>query len=209
MLNNKKLLSFEECWRIRVPNFCEENVWHILSLLRTKLKGNDVGNGSAIFITNPDRCVSFDYQRASECSSNRTCYWDYHVIVLLNNWVYDIDSTLPFPFRLNDYINHSFSPQCRYFFRAVSMNDMLGYFSSDRRHMPTNHGNKTKCIHAKFTQQKHMLPFFLDVPGLNQRADHLTVSVKEREEVMSTLNGKHIGVLLDGISSLKQYFHTS
>lgn len=208
-MNNNKLLSFEECWHIRVPNFCEENVWHILSLLRRKLQGNDIGNVSALFITNPDRCVSFDYQRASHFSSNRTCYWDYHVIILLNNWVYDIDSTLPFPFRLNDYINHSFSSQCRYFFRAVSMNDMLGYFSSDRRHMPTNHGNKNNCIHARFTHQQHMLPFFLDVPGLNKRNDHLCISVKEREEVMSTFNRKHLGVLLDGVSSLKDYFHIS
>lgn len=206
MIDNKKLLSFDECWKIRVPNFCEENVWHMLTLLRTKLHGNETVKVNVLFITNPERCVPFNHQRASQFSSSRICYWDYHVIMVIKNWVYDIDSTLPFPIRLNEYVNRSLSAKYRYFFRLVSMNEMFSYFSSDRRHMPPSHGNKNKRINATSINQKHMLPFFLDVPGLNKRSDHHTIHDKEREDVMKSLRGRHIGVLLDGIAGLKRHF---
>ena len=211
MVNGERLLTEHECLEKRVPNFCEENVWHMLKIVQTRLESVREEKVHAVFITNADRCVSFNHQRASlsptlASSSSSPCLWDYHVIVLIEDWVYDIDSTLPFPTPLKDYMRLSFSPSCDYYFRVVSIVDFFGLFSSDRRHMQTIPQNMEACIKAESHSFRHTLPLFLNVPGLDKERDLLSLSRKEEDCIINSLKGRTIGTLIKGTELLQNAF---
>jgi protein N-terminal glutamine amidohydrolase len=146
---------------LRVPYYCEENVWR-LAYRKTRQQQqqpdttlSSLSSSSSyfvVFISNACRNVPMFHQRAS-VAAHVACCWDYHVVLVgvaapsttatTNEVVvYDLDSVLPYPCPLADYLQRSFmatrtsvvsllSPR----FRIVSAKQFLQHFSSDRRHM--------------------------------------------------------------------------
>lgn len=137
---------------LRVPCYCEENVWR---LVYRKLHSK-TDNGSrlhcqyyVVFITNPSKCVPMFHQMAAS-NPSRPCYWDYHVILISCSkeqhgivlvQVYDMDSHLPFPCSLEEYLTRVFPPEIPWppeylpCFRVIQAEVYLQVFSSDRMHM--------------------------------------------------------------------------
>lgn len=213
-----KLLSYADCIKLRTPNYCEENVWHILNYARDQ--GLDVGNLFALFITNGKRCVPFRHQKAQMDNERLFVYWDYHVIPLIRHqsidvgsqmFVYDVDSNLPFPTTLLEYLDRSFGrtiqegsvfnilvendfgPQ----FRVVRYNDLQSSFSSDRRHMKVvdsvqggemfqSPPPKNSCIRATAHNLPHTLSAFLKVGDISTN-DHLSSGLDEEFEAPGEL----------------------
>lgn len=147
---------------LRVPNYCEENVWR---LAYRRLYGNGKNNNEVdkeneqyyvVFVSNDDRCCPMFNQRASE-SADSACVWDYHVILIQSSQatgsrgkkevtaqVLDMDSRLSFPSSLDNYLNRTFQEDLiekttkKKFppkFRVVRAELYLRNFYSDRMHM--------------------------------------------------------------------------
>jgi hypothetical protein len=98
---------------LRVPCYCEENVWR---LAYRKLQSNDAGTNDyfVVFITNPLQCVPM-YHQLAVTDPTKPIYWDYHVILISRSRedgssaeVFDLDSHLPFPCRLEKYLTDVF-----------------------------------------------------------------------------------------------------
>ncbi len=125
------------------PFYCEENVWRLLQDL-------DYGARSAwaVFVAGPIGQVWMTGQRASEPGT--VISWDYHVVAMVRAaneeaWVLDLDSRLPFPTPLFDYVRGSFPDAAplgaRPRFRPVSAPRYVRDFKSDRRHMRRDDGS--------------------------------------------------------------------
>lgn len=188
------LLSREQCRLRSASCYCEENVFRILTYAAHQ--GYNPSQLYALFITNSQRCVPYLKQAAvTHSDPHATCYWDYHVIAIITSnsnsssshpVVYDIDSILPFPSPLSQYIEQSFnipahnpshSPQ----FRVIHYSELKNSFSSDRRHM-LKHPNFSSsllapsdfrarpppypCIKSPNNSNPNTLPTFLRVPQL-------------------------------------------
>jgi hypothetical protein len=152
---------------LRVPCYCEENVYRLAyrKLMKQQQEEDDGTNNSrccsyfVLFVSNAARSVAMFHQRAS---AGRGCVvWDYHVILLEvcmersaqgtshadGARVYDLDTLLPYPSPLSEYLRRSFPyaiTQRTYFhgevpplpmFRLIPADLYLSYFASDRRHM--------------------------------------------------------------------------
>ena len=95
---------------LRVPYYCEENVWRLTVRKRTQQPTNRFW---AVFISNTIKNVPMFQQKAA-VHGDVSCCWDYHVILLCQSpgdaqvVVYDIDSLLPYPCPLDLYLAHSF-----------------------------------------------------------------------------------------------------
>lgn len=140
---------------LRVPCYCEENVWR---LAYRKLhhhhhhhnsnnnKNADNGIYYVAFISNPKSCVPMFLQMAS-ADITKPCFWDYHVILLYHSQehsttrVLDIDSHLPYACSLDTYLHNAFPCSSQWpqeympYFRLVEAKTFLKHFSSDRMHM--------------------------------------------------------------------------
>jgi len=199
-------LSAESDADLRVPYFCEENVWRLayrkLAQQQQQQKEQQQEEQQtqyeylAAFVSNPDKAVPMFFQRAAAAADDedvrRNCSyvcWDYHVILLRMRRrrrrrrrgqqlrigdaksrdsdhagedaddddeeveeidVLDIDTLLPYPCPLQEYLERSF-PHCFYGnngdddaddtrrhwpqFRVVPARSYLRHFSSDRMHM--------------------------------------------------------------------------
>jgi hypothetical protein len=125
---------------LRVPYFCEENVWR---LCYRKMREQPDNHFFAAFISNCKQCVPM-FQQLAASDPRKPCCWDYHVILLCATrndgvFVHDIDSTLPYPTPLQTYLelsfiqdeNSPFSPV----FRVVPGQVYIREFASDRSHM--------------------------------------------------------------------------
>ena len=130
---------------MRVPYYCEENVWR---LAYKKTQSTEKLRFFVCFISNPNKTCAMFHQLAGPDDDNQPVCWDYHVILLgwdereKNAVVYDIDSRLPYPSPLPEYLHHSFSrngmcfaPPFAPHFRIIPASLYLEYFSSDRMHM--------------------------------------------------------------------------
>lgn len=125
---------------LRVPYFCEENVWR---LCYRRMRDQTENISFVVFISNNIKCVPMFHQCASS-DSGKPCCWDYHVILLCATpnkevLVYDIDSVLPYPTKLQAYLEQSFayeepSPFAP-LFRVIPGEVFIREFSSDRSHM--------------------------------------------------------------------------
>jgi len=177
---------------LRVPFYCEENIWRLCYKRQERQRRQGQGvqpqhNVNAnpdqdfvLFISNAQKCCPIFHQKATASSSrrNQPCFWDYHVILLSIHcskttnsiatyrttashtqtppqkpqtqqqqqlllqrqaWIYDFDSTLPFPCPFQQYIQESFSYSfplhLQPLFRIVSANSYLQHFYSNRMHM--------------------------------------------------------------------------
>lgn len=153
---------------LRVAYYCEENVWRLAYRMRHHLHGNHHHYSPdedtrfwVVFISNVIKSVPFFHQRTSQDPNKSVC-WDYHVILIGNTtssanmqhhhhdedddnigettmMVYDIDSRLPYPCPLHQYLQQSFPYEWpepyNPMFRVIPADRFLSHFSSDRSHM--------------------------------------------------------------------------
>lgn len=229
-------LSREECSEFYTPCYCEENVWHLLKLASIR----DVPQNQlfAVFISNGKRCVPFQKQKSGASEGNGLCLWDYHVVPViisetgkgeLQDFVYDFDSTLPFPCTLEMYVRESITAplpngasyaevcqlELEHMFRVVSYPDILKHFSSDRRHMRSDSSNwkmpgvpeynspapAAPCISALAHQHPHALPVFLRMPGALEDGSLAVPS--------ELADMKDPGTLLQGPTQLLHFFEVT
>lgn len=109
----KSALNAPSDQSLRVPCFCEENVWR-LAYKKLQAKTTNSKEYFVVFITNPMQCVPMFHQMAAKDPS-KPCYWDYHVILVSYSeskkpsaLVYDMDSHLPYPCSLELYLSSVF-----------------------------------------------------------------------------------------------------
>lgn len=121
--------------------FCEENAWHLCQ--DPRLRRGDWSpppeDRRVLLVTNARRSVAVWRQRAGD-----PVVWDYHALVLARvapggAWeAWDLDSTLPLPCPLPDWLSASFLPAPPVLaprFRLLGAAEYLAVFSSDRSHM--------------------------------------------------------------------------
>lgn len=132
---------------LRVPCYCEENVWR-LAFRKLPVSNKDGSqnvvqeeNGRShqyhvVFVSNPHKCVPMFQQLAAK-DPEAPCFWDYHVILfctsttikatppldkevsseydeLTTTVVYDMDSYLPYPCPLQQYLKDSFAKETKF-----------------------------------------------------------------------------------------------
>jgi len=124
-------------------NYCEENIWHLCQhpLLADYSK-------RVLIISNSAKNCPFHAQKSAV--GNQPVWWDYHVVLLASkdglNFIYDFDSTLPFPSLLTDYLNHTFPNPDLWIskdlphFKSIASEDYINNFYSDRSHMKDSLG---------------------------------------------------------------------
>lgn len=91
------------------------------------------------------------FQQKAAVTGDVSCCWDYHVILICYRAgegqpsVYDLDSLLPYPCPLDEYLAHSFPYEWPYpfgpMFRVVPLEWFLDNFGSDRSHMRDKNGD--------------------------------------------------------------------
>jgi hypothetical protein len=114
---------------LRVPCYCEENVWRLAYRKLHKTNDDDTNNQyHVVFVTNPKKCVPM-FQQLAVSNAQKPCFWDYHVILFSTTRsssssqddnstttttttttisVMDMDSHLPYPCTLQTYLNGVF-----------------------------------------------------------------------------------------------------
>lgn len=135
---------------LRAPCYCEENVWRLA--YRRLYGGEPKGENRdhryyVVFVSNASRCCPMFSQLAQD-DADEPCFWDYHVVLMSSgagkSLVWDIDSHLPYPTTVSDYLACVFREECfreEYRaklaprFRVVGAEDYLRCFCSDRKHM--------------------------------------------------------------------------
>jgi len=153
---------------LRVPCYCEENVWRLA--YRKVCQQKDGETYHVAFVSNPKGCVPMFQQKAAE-DPYQPVMWDYHVILLMTTtssedsrtsttYVLDIDSHLPYPCPLEEYaervfLNHTdWKEEFLPYFRVFGASTYLRHFSSDRSHM---FNSKTKTWNAPPPPYKRIL----------------------------------------------------
>uniref|UniRef100_A0A7S2YJG8 Protein N-terminal glutamine amidohydrolase n=1 Tax=Entomoneis paludosa TaxID=265537 RepID=A0A7S2YJG8_9STRA len=126
---------------LRVPYYCEENVWRLAYRKKHEFPGDRFW---VVFISNTIKNVPMFHQKASDDPS-KSVSWDYHVILLAAHasqpgvCVYDVDSRLSYPCPLAEYMQQSFPYEWPMpfapLFRVVEADIYLQCFASDRMHM--------------------------------------------------------------------------
>ncbi len=125
--------------------YCEENVWKLAQDARLP-----EARRSVLLISNPTRSVAMRAQRAGDPERGGLVVWDYHVVLALQGErgvrVYDLDSLLPFPCPLDEYVRTTFGaqsalpPALRALVRIVEAEDYVRQLRSDRSHMRNAEG---------------------------------------------------------------------
>jgi hypothetical protein len=111
------------------PYFCEENVYQLAL---------DAVGSHAVFVTNAAKQVAMWQQRAGD-----PVVWDYHVVLVADGGVTDLDTTIPGgprvslarwiagTFPVDERVPDPLRPR----FRVVPRDELVRTFSSDRSHM--------------------------------------------------------------------------
>eukprot|EP00897_Mesotaenium_endlicherianum_P010721 jgi/Mesen1/9678/ME000680S09087 len=135
--------------------YCEENAYMLCRRLpELGLAAADASDLLVVFISNAARQVPLWRQRAAQGGADAGGFvlWDYHVICIQFNsgpekstLVWDLDATIDFPARLDEYCAHvlyngqmaawRLSPQYMRMMRVVRAPLFLCHFASDRSHM--------------------------------------------------------------------------
>lgn len=119
-------------------NYCEENVWHLAGA-----PGLHPGVRRVIVVASLGHAVPVWCQRLAP-APDQPVLWDYHVILAVSGrerWIYDLDTTLPLPCAMDEYIERTFGqareapPSYRPWFRVVEAEVYRRAFTSDRSHM--------------------------------------------------------------------------
>ena len=139
---------------LRVPCYCEENVWR-LAYRRIYGRRETDERLYVVFVSNEERCCPMFSQLAQD-DPDEPCFWDYHVLLIGSSSsaveangadkcpVWDVDSRLPYPTPVSVYLTTVFREECfreEYRtrlaprFRVIRAEHYLQYFFSDRKHM--------------------------------------------------------------------------
>ncbi|XP_067323408.1 protein N-terminal glutamine amidohydrolase [Anolis sagrei] len=132
--------------------YCEENVWKLCEYIQRQNQ-YPLEEFYAVFISNDRRMVPLWKQQAG--CGGEPVIWDYHVILLHvasgdQNFIYDLDTVLPFPCPFDTYIEEAFksdsiiNPGYRRKVRLIRADVYLKTFASDRSHMKDASGNWLK-----------------------------------------------------------------
>ncbi|KAL8181717.1 UNVERIFIED_CONTAM: Protein N-terminal glutamine amidohydrolase, partial [Gekko kuhli] len=127
----------------------EENVWKLCEHIRSQSR-YPLEEFYAVFISNERRMVPL-WKQKSRCGS-QPVIWDYHVVLLHvssgnQNFIYDLDTMLPFPCPFDTYVEEAFKsddilePGFRRKVRVVRADLYMKTFASDRSHMKDASGN--------------------------------------------------------------------
>ncbi|WOK99105.1 protein N-terminal glutamine amidohydrolase isoform X2 [Canna indica] len=135
------------------PCYCEENVYMLCKNLCKVGVADQMGTDLfVVFISNEEKMVPLWHQKASK-RNDGMILWDYHVICIQRrrgkvfDFVWDLDSNLPFPSPLNMYFSEAIRPMnppdlaITRLFRVVHAPIFLRCFASDRSHMKDALGN--------------------------------------------------------------------
>ncbi|XP_020591670.1 protein N-terminal glutamine amidohydrolase isoform X2 [Phalaenopsis equestris] len=152
--SSPKLSSFTH-----TPYYCEENVYFLCKKLGLiGLADPTALDLFVVFISNDDKKIPLWNQKASK-SSDGLVIWDYHVICIqignqknaeegcASHLVWDLDSSLPFPLSLDQYISETFRPHLQLkssykrILRVIHAPIFLQHFTSNRTHMRNPDGN--------------------------------------------------------------------
>ncbi|XP_066365331.1 protein N-terminal glutamine amidohydrolase-like, partial [Miscanthus floridulus] len=143
---------------LRRRNDCrgiEENVYMLCKeLMRTGVTDPAGTDLYVVFISNEEKKVPLWHQKAGHSDDGFIC-WDYHVICIQSrrskgevlDFVWDLDSDLPFPSPFIQYVSDAIQPlsfgNSRYarLFRVIHAPVFLRSFASDRSHMKDPEGN--------------------------------------------------------------------
>ncbi|XP_062870296.1 protein N-terminal glutamine amidohydrolase [Trichomycterus rosablanca] len=136
----------EEC--IYTSCYCEENVWKLCEHVKIK-NPCPIDEIYAVFISNKNKTIPIWKQKSSRGS--QPVIWDYHVVLLHVNalgqsFIYDPDTTLPFPCPFDVYSSEAFQsdefikPAFRRQMRVIPADTYLKKFASDRSHMKNPNG---------------------------------------------------------------------
>jgi hypothetical protein len=118
--------------------YCEENVWHLAA--RPEL---GAAPRQVVFISNVRRQVAFWQQKASK-EPDGLVVWDYHVVLVVGDQVWDLDTRLSLPAPVDVYAAGSFRPVPREYaprFRFVDADVYRSELASDRSHMRSADGS--------------------------------------------------------------------
>ncbi|KAM7176208.1 protein N-terminal glutamine amidohydrolase [Macrochelys suwanniensis] len=132
--------------------YCEENVWKLCEYIRS-YNQYPLEEFYAVFISNERRMIPL-WKQQSGCG-DEPVVWDYHVILLHvssgdQNFIYDLDTVLPFPCPFDTYIEEAFKsddillPGFRRKMRLIRADLYLKTFASDRSHMKDANGHWQK-----------------------------------------------------------------
>jgi hypothetical protein len=140
---------------LRVPCYCEENVWRLAfrKLWRAQKNASN-SRYFVLFVSNPKGCVPM-FQQLASSRRDKPIFWDYHVVLLENlkesqstssSLVWDIDCHLECPCTFEKYMAEVFPSHDQWpeeyhpFFRVVDALTFLQHFCSDRSHMINEKG---------------------------------------------------------------------
>lgn len=140
-------MPFPACTRAAcrwyTSHYCEENTLRLCRDLIGPAEATGV-ELYVVFISNRARQVPVWCQSLAD-SEYEPVLWDYHVLLMAQhprgNWIYDLDSTLPFPSQATQYMTHAFrkgasmDERYRQVFRVVPARECADHFASDRSHM--------------------------------------------------------------------------
>eukprot|EP00980_Cylindrotheca_fusiformis_P005028 scaffold1062_cov130-Cylindrotheca_fusiformis.AAC.34 len=141
---SKTALEAENDADLRVPCYCEENVWRLAYRLMNG-DGEEQRNLKyhVVFVSNPEKCVPM-FQQLAIANPFDPCFWDYHVVLFQTSpegtRVHDIDSHLPYKIPLKEYLE-SLTCVTSLLTLLMDMDSVieapifLKNFSSDRSHM--------------------------------------------------------------------------
>jgi hypothetical protein len=124
------------------PFYCEENVWWLCHA------DSIASNADVLFISNErQQCLLLQQRAAPE---GEPVLWDYHVVLVSNGSVWDLDSRLEMPTTIERYLNATFPPlphdmqNLAPSFRVVAKQEFLSVFCTDRSHMQRDDGSWLK-----------------------------------------------------------------
>lgn len=135
----------DEC--VYTSCYCEENVWKLCEHIKNQTQ-TPLDEVYAVFISNEKRKIPLWKQKSSR--GDEPVVWDYHVILVHQNqqsFIYDLDTTLPFPCHLQLYAHQAFQTDQRIKpafwrkLRVVPAETYLRNFASDRSHMKDSDGS--------------------------------------------------------------------
>ena len=94
-----------------------------------------------VFISNAHRTCAISNQKVG---NGEPIIWDYHVVLLAQGKIWDMDTLLSFPCGISRYLTQSFLKNTfeKYLpkFRLIDADDFIDVFASDRRHMLDDNG---------------------------------------------------------------------
>ncbi|XP_066032576.1 protein N-terminal glutamine amidohydrolase isoform X2 [Chamaea fasciata] len=152
--------------------YCEENVWKLCDYIRSQ-KNYPLEEFYAVFISNDRRMIPLWKQKSGH--GDEPVVWDYHVILLHvasgeQNFIYDLDTVLPFPCPFDVYSGEAFRsddslrPEFHRKIRMIRADLYLKTFASDRSHMKDADGKWQKppppypCIETAGSSKKTLAP---------------------------------------------------